>query len=1347
LIFFESQREIKTTQKGNPQMHTLLANRRQILVFVLVGIFVLLAAASVPVLSAPPEPEPERSYYQPLLLDPQLRLAAPETNYAAAPTAPQALTEGEGWGYSVAQHLSNDNWDIFIRDGTTGIEIPIAASSHDEIQPRLRRGADRVAYISNLESGYEVWTMNPDGSDQRRLTNGRDAYYPNWSPDGTRIVFESILPDDETEVFVINADGSGLTQLTFSPGYDGMASWAPDGSHLLFVSYRSGGYRIWRMNPDGSNLAMVNTTPYSMHPYYSPDGQRIAFDALDTSGFSELYFMDTDGSGATHLYSPGDEDTIVTGWSPDGRKILFTHINWTQINGYWYWTAAFLRGIEPSDWLNERIETYTTSGLDLNMDWQSTDNQPPDLSLLPLRAESGSPVHLHVRGSDPGSSGLDCYSIQWRQPGGVWQDLVQQALVSEPVSEFTGSRGESYEFRVRGQDRGGNIEAWPETPDASTRIEAYAPITNFIAAPDYARGETTLRYQASDVGGSAIENYDVQRYDSAAGLWTLLAEATTDTQIKVSGQPGEQASLRVRARDHAGNLEAWPQAGAGGFHTVTFYSSAATGTAYAHSGGAIPGVLASMEPDFLIEHLSHDPQGQFATYANTPVVFNAVYSKPGYGSLPETHYGGGDHALDLYLPPADDLVLDGDFETPLDDSASPWAVSGDFPLATATHPEECHTGNCVSLSRVDGYFAPIQQLFPLETRATLYQTRLGGDDSIHVVGSAGPEIYYRQRTVQGAWLPLETLHTEAPEYLTDVVLEGDHTGAAHLLYNHSEQIFYQRRSPSGDWSSPRQISGAANAISMGYAWDVLKIDPQGGLHVLWQCNYDEGVGISDLCYAHRTPQGTWSAPVWVDSGISYGSPVKMLVTSGGVMHAAWAALSGDRSMVRTAWRTPGGEWSSLQDLGQIDYWNFPVLALALDANELPMLAWHVYGDIGSYLNMRWVQADGSWSPLQEQFLAESYAGNLYFLKIVFDGQARLHIINTSNGLHAIWPRGGQLEHKSSLLPNILYVNAFQVGKDGRIYLISQRLDIWLSYTVVEDGQILETIDLNDDAGFNAPHQMLLDQDNNAHFFLQTYGAYEGMQVALYHHYGPAVAAEDASGVLTQTFHIPEAMAQAGLSFLYRLSGGQEQGSSALSAWVDAGSGAQEVLHIRSRSKTWEHAWVDLSAYAGQTITLSLSMDQAAGEVRTYGYLDEVSLGSGYGDAWLGVQPADRNVPPGEAFELEVAYGNQGGFALPGAVVEVNLPLGLELVAPLATCAGGPPAYSCSLGELAAGAQGSLTLSLRTTPVAPFNQRLDLGLRLGTTGSELELLNNQLTVGLIPANALYLPSIGNWWAGN
>ena len=81
-----------------------------------------------------------------------------------------------------------------------------------------------------------------------------DDLSPAWSPDGGRIVFESYRHGNGNgELYVMNANGSGQTRLTNSAGDDGLPAWSPDGTSISFVSNRSGRYRIWVMNADGSN--------------------------------------------------------------------------------------------------------------------------------------------------------------------------------------------------------------------------------------------------------------------------------------------------------------------------------------------------------------------------------------------------------------------------------------------------------------------------------------------------------------------------------------------------------------------------------------------------------------------------------------------------------------------------------------------------------------------------------------------------------------------------------------------------------------------------------------------------------------------------------------------------------------------------------------------------------------------------------------------------------------------------------------------------------------------------------------------------------------------------------------
>ncbi len=85
---------------------------------------------------------------------------------------------------------------------------------------------------------------------------------PNWSPDGTEIAFTSNR-DGNDEIYVMNADGSNQTRLTYNDAYDGMPAWSPDGTRIAFESRRdSNGSAIYVMNADGSNQTQLTKRPW-----------------------------------------------------------------------------------------------------------------------------------------------------------------------------------------------------------------------------------------------------------------------------------------------------------------------------------------------------------------------------------------------------------------------------------------------------------------------------------------------------------------------------------------------------------------------------------------------------------------------------------------------------------------------------------------------------------------------------------------------------------------------------------------------------------------------------------------------------------------------------------------------------------------------------------------------------------------------------------------------------------------------------------------------------------------------------------------------------------------------------
>jgi uncharacterized repeat protein (TIGR01451 family) len=177
-----------------------------------------------------------------------------------------------------------------------------------------------IAFASTRDGNYEVYVMNADGSGQTNLTNDPAADLdPVWSPEGTRIAFTH-----DGEVFVMNADGSGRTNLTNHPAYDFDPTWSPDGTRIAFASDRDGFYDIYVMDADGSGQTNLTNLPgfYDFRPAWSPDGTKIAFQTNRERNV-EVYVMNADGSAPTNLTRNPKATDFDPAWSPDGSRIAF----------------------------------------------------------------------------------------------------------------------------------------------------------------------------------------------------------------------------------------------------------------------------------------------------------------------------------------------------------------------------------------------------------------------------------------------------------------------------------------------------------------------------------------------------------------------------------------------------------------------------------------------------------------------------------------------------------------------------------------------------------------------------------------------------------------------------------------------------------------------------------------------------------------------------------------------------------------------------------------------------------------------------------------------------------------
>ena len=152
------------------------------------------------------------------------------------------------------------------------------------------------------------------------------ASYPSWSPDGTRIAFQSNRDGDDLEIYVIELRGGRLTQLTDNDFDDLQPAWSPDGASLVFVSRRDANTEIYRMHADGSMQERLTHYPQQdLHPTFSQRVGRILFNREKGEGrdsTAEIYEMNADGADVEQLTENRFPYTYPS-WSPDGSQLLF----------------------------------------------------------------------------------------------------------------------------------------------------------------------------------------------------------------------------------------------------------------------------------------------------------------------------------------------------------------------------------------------------------------------------------------------------------------------------------------------------------------------------------------------------------------------------------------------------------------------------------------------------------------------------------------------------------------------------------------------------------------------------------------------------------------------------------------------------------------------------------------------------------------------------------------------------------------------------------------------------------------------------------------------------------------
>ena len=249
---------------------------------------------------------------------------------AALVVSPLILMQIAGYGYASRRtkiafaSVRDGNVEIYVMDGDGSNQRRVTVNPAMDSLPAWSPDGKKIAFVSNRNNvnkdHKQIWVIDTDGKNPIRLTDGLVDSYPDWSPDGTKIVYDAHLHPEEHHVApagitVMDADGKDKRLLT----REGLhPTWSPDGKRIAFISTVGVISHVFVMDADGGNRTqLTHDFVRKRLPSWSHDGKRIAY-----VGDNVIWVVDSDGENPRQLTWHVTESHPT--WSPDSESIAFT---------------------------------------------------------------------------------------------------------------------------------------------------------------------------------------------------------------------------------------------------------------------------------------------------------------------------------------------------------------------------------------------------------------------------------------------------------------------------------------------------------------------------------------------------------------------------------------------------------------------------------------------------------------------------------------------------------------------------------------------------------------------------------------------------------------------------------------------------------------------------------------------------------------------------------------------------------------------------------------------------------------------------------------------------------------